>query len=106
MRGVLAKISPIVATQLMLAMSALLLVAFTPPSHGRMLLVTLGGQPVTRALVQSHRATPLKPGPLPGSWVVDGDYQSLSGLFSKGILVLAAPSAICGSSVSSEESSL
>jgi hypothetical protein len=105
MRGALARYSPIVAGQLVLAMSALLAVAFAPPARGRMLLVPLGGKAVTPELIQSHRATPLKPGPLPGSWVVDGEYQSLSGMLSNEILILAAPAAICASSVSSEGSS-
>jgi hypothetical protein len=105
MRGVALKISPIVAGQLMLAIVTLLLVAFTPPAQGRMLLLPLDGEPLTQDLIQSHRATPLRPGPLPGSWVVEGEYQSLSGLLAKGILVLAAPSAICVSSVSNEDSS-
>jgi hypothetical protein len=103
MRGVSIKYSPIVAGQLALALTALLLVAFTPPTQGRMLLVPLNGEAVTAAVVQSRHATPLKPGPR-GSWIVEGQRAALAGLFStEGIIVLAAPEAICGGPVSSEE---
>ena len=97
MQRVLAKVSPIVAAQLTLAMTALLLVAFAPPAQGRILLVPIDGEPIPAALVESHHATPLKPGPLDGSWVVEGQRDSLAGLFSsQGIIVLAAPEALCG----------
>ena len=105
MKWGLPRISPIVAGQAALAMSALMLAAFAPPAQGRMLLVPLDGQPVTQDMVRNLQATPLKPGPLPGSWVVDGQYQLLAGLFSKGIIVVAAPAAACVSSVSSEDHS-
>lgn len=105
MRGVHAKISPIVAGQLMLAMSALLLVAFAPPAQGRMLLVPLDGEPISKSAVESRHATLLKPGPLEGSWVVEGQRVALAGLLSsEGIIVLAAPDAICGGPVSNGES--
>jgi hypothetical protein len=97
MRWVLARFSPIVAGQLVLAMSALLVVAFAPPPQGRMLLVPLDGQPVSRATLDGLMATPLKPGPLPGSWVVEGDRRLLSGLWAQWGLVLAAPAALCSS---------
>ncbi len=48
MQLALGKTGPIVA-QLALAMLALLAVAFTPPAQGRMLLVPLDGEPVSRA---------------------------------------------------------
>src|SRR5262245_641112 len=82
--------------QVMLGALALLAVAFAPPAQGRMLLVPLNGQPVSVATVASHQATPLLPGPLPGSLVVEGDRGPLSDLLSQGVLVLAAPDAICG----------
>jgi len=98
MRGVIAKFSPIVAGQLTLAMAALLLVAFAPPAQGRMLLVPLNGEPISEAMVRDFHATPLKPGPLQGSWLVDGERASLAGLLSsKRIVVLAAPAALCAS---------
>jgi hypothetical protein len=104
MRRVLAKFSTIVAAQLTLAMTALLLVAFAPPAQGRMLLVPIDGKPIPAAMVEGHHATPLKPGPLEGSWIVEGQRDALAGLFaSEGIVVLAAPEAICGGTASSEE---
>ena len=47
MRWVSGKTGLIVA-QLALAILALLAVAFTPPAQGRMLLVPLDGQPISR----------------------------------------------------------
>lgn len=88
--------SGLIVVQLALAMLALLVVAFTPPAQGRMLLVPLDGQPVSKAAIAAAAATPLKAGPLPGSWVVDGERQRLSGLWAERVLVLAAPAALCG----------
>lgn len=103
MRGAFARFSPIVAGQLTLAILALLLVAFAPPAEGRMLLVPLGGDPVTETMIAARHATPLRPGPVPGSWVVDGNRAMLSELLmSKGIAVLAAPAALCGGPASNE----
>jgi len=86
----------LMAVQLGLGALALLAVAFAPPAQGRMLLVPLNGTPVSVATVNSLRATPLLAGPLPGSLVVEGDRGPLSALWSQGVLVLAAPAAICG----------
>jgi hypothetical protein len=96
MQLALGKIGPIVV-QLALAMLASVVVAFAPPAHGRMILVPLDGQPVSRVKVVALQASPLKPGPLPGSLVVDGDRKSLTGLWDQQILVLAAPAALCAS---------
>ena len=96
MRWVSGKTGLIVA-QLALAILALLAVAFTPPAQGRMLLVPLDGQPISRAAIEGLEATPLVAGPLPGSVVVDGDRQLLSALWAQYILVLAAPAALCAS---------
>lgn len=92
----LGKIGPVVV-QLVLAMLALAVVAFAPPARGRMLLVPLDGQPVSRAVIEAAAVTPLKSGPLPGSWVVEGDRERLSGLWRQRVMVLAAPAALCGS---------
>ena len=92
-----------VAGQLALAMTALLLVAFAPPAQGRMLLVPLNGDPINVATLRRHHATPLRPGPVPGSWVVDGQRAELTELISsQGIVLLAAPEAICGGPASNE----
>jgi hypothetical protein len=104
MRGMLPKFSPMVAAQLTLAVGAMLLVAFAPPAQGRMLLVPIDGEPIAAAMVESHHATPLKPGPLDGSWIVEGQRDALAGLFSsEGIIVLAAPEALCGGPVANAE---
>ena len=87
---------PIIA-QLAIAGLALLLAAFAPPAQGRMLLVPLDGRPVSGAIIYRLRATPLTAGPLPGSRVVEGQRRLLSGLWSRGVVVLAAPAAACAS---------
>lgn len=96
MQLALGKTGPI-AVQLALAMLALLAVAFTPPAQGRMLLVPLDGRPVSEAAIRDAQATPLARGPLPGSFVVDGNRHLLSGLWARRVLVLAAPAALCSS---------
>lgn len=94
----------LIAGQVVLAISALLMLAFTPPAQGRMLIVPLDGQPIPEAMVREWRATPLKPGPIEGSWVVEGERRSFSGLLmSHGIVVLAAPAAACVGSISDKE---
>jgi len=99
MQMALGKAGPI-AAQMALAILALVLIAFAPPPYGRMLLVPLDGQPVSSTAIHDLRATPLVAGPLPGSWVVEGDRRLLSGLWSKGVMVLAAPAAVCASPAS------
>ena len=96
MQLALGKSGPIVV-QLALAMLALTAVAFAPPAQGRMLLVPLDGRPVSREAIEDAAATPLKAGPLPGSWVVDGNRDRLSGLWGRNVVVLAAPAALCSS---------
>lgn len=102
MQLALANSAPIVA-QLALGALALLVVAFAPPVEGRMLLVRIDGEPISVAAIESLRATPLKPGPLKGSWVVEGRRSALVGRFtSDGMIVLAAPEALCGGRESNE----
>lgn len=96
MKLALGKSGPTVV-QLVLATLALTAVAFAPPAQGRMLLVPLDGQPVSRAAIAAAAATPLRAGPLPGSWVVEGDRDRLSGLWARKVMVLAAPAALCSS---------
>jgi len=102
MRAMFAKMNPMLIGQLTLGVSALLLVAFAPPAQGRMLLVPLDGEPIAMATIESAHALALKPGPVRGSWVVDGQRAALAGLMSEGIVVLAAPDAICGGMLSNE----
>lgn len=82
--------------QLMLGTLALLAVAFAPPAQGRMLLVPLDGEPVRVAALGGMSVTPLLAGPLPGSVVVEGERGPMLAWWSQGVLVLAAPEAICG----------
>ena len=96
MQLALGKTGPI-AVQLVLAVLAMVVVAFAPPIQGRMLLVPLDGRPVSLATIESLQATPLVPGPLPGSWIVEGNRELLSGLWAQRVLVLAAPAALCAS---------
>lgn len=97
-------ISSVVSFQLALAAVTSLVVAFAPPPQGRMLLVPLNGEPISKATVKDHHATPVKPEPLIGSWVVDGERETLAGLLSSnGIIVPAAPAAICGGPVPNRE---
>lgn len=104
MRRGLNRVSPIVAGQLVLGVTALLLVAFTPPAQGRMLLIPLSAKPISEAMVESHHAIPLKPGPVMGSLVADGRQAALAGMFSsRAIIVLAEPNAIGGGPVPTEE---
>ena len=87
----------LIGAQLALAVLAMLTVTLAPPEQGRMLLVPLDGKPVSKATIAGLMATPLKPGPLPGSWVVDGNRRLLSALWAQHVLVLAAPAALCSS---------
>jgi len=87
----------LIVVQLVLAMLAFAVVAFAPPAHGRMLLVPLDGRTVSRAAIEAASATPLRAGPLPGSWVVDGDREQLSSFRAQRVMVLAAPAALCSS---------
>ena len=96
MQLALRRIGPL-AIQLALTLLALAAVAFAPPAQGRMLLVPIDGRPVSEVTIAEMRATPLRRGPLPGSWVVDGERRRLAGLWAQHVLVLAAPAALCSS---------
>ena len=102
MRASFAKISPLMFGQLALGLTALMLVAFAPPAQGRMLLVPLDGEPIAMPTIEAAHALALRPGPIEGSWVVDGQRAALASLLSEGIIVLAAPDAICGGATSNE----
>jgi hypothetical protein len=59
--------------------------------------VPLSGRPVPPALLNNLTLRPLARGPLPGSVVVEGQGREIAGLLLRqGIVMLAAPSAICG----------
>ena len=80
-----------------LAVVALLALAFVPPAHGRTLLVPFSGEPISRSLLDRLMLTPMRPGPLRGSLLVEGKGRELAGtMLNQGILMLAAPAVICG----------
>ena len=84
------------AGQATLVALVLFVIAFAPPPHGRTLLVPVSGETISPALLGKLMLTPLSPGPLPGSVVVEGKGRELAKpLFDEGILMLAAPAAIC-----------
>ena len=88
------------AAQATLGLLALILVAFAPPAQGRMLIVPLDGHEIAGSEIVQLHATPLAAGPLPGSWIVAAERRSLAGLWSEGVVVVAAPDAICGGAAS------
>lgn len=88
--------------QLALGVMTLMAVALAPPPQGRMLIAPLDGQQIAGSALHRLHATPLAAGPLRGSWIVDGERRHLAGLWSKGIVVLAAPEAMCGGPASGE----
>jgi hypothetical protein len=87
------------ALQVMLMAVTLLVLAGYPPAHGKMILVPLraGAEHALIATAINGGATLVGTGPLPHSFVVDGDRAAIaSAMFARGILVLAAPPAGCG----------
>ena len=84
------------AAQGALAAAALLTLTLAPPAHGRTLLVPLNGIAVSQPLLDELMLSRLSPGPLPGSVVVEGRGHLLAAeLFDNGIIMLAAPAALC-----------
>ncbi|MFD1786869.1 hypothetical protein ACFSC3_04715 [Sphingomonas floccifaciens] len=73
-------------------------IAFWPPQRGAMLMIPLSGHAATAVDVAlAGHASLIGMGPLPGSMVVLGDRAMLGGpALDRGILLLAAPRAICG----------
>ena len=92
-----ARIGAGTAVQLMLAGSVLLIAAFAPPPHGRLLLLPLSGSHVDAGLLTRVGLAHVKAGPLPGSVIADGPGVQLAPtLLQQGVLMVAAPAAICG----------
>ena len=86
-----------------LAAVALLTLAFAPPVHGRTLLVPVSGNEVAPALLDQLGLTPVAGGPFAGSMLVEGIGRAHAGvLFDQGILMLAAPAALCSAPSPSE----
>ena len=83
--------------QLALVAMALGCAAFWPPSQGRMLLVPVVPDNHLLARAVDGGALLLGSGPIPGSFVVTGRHRLLAAaLRGKGVLILAAPPALCG----------
>ena len=103
MRWKFGKSGPGIIAQAALAMATLLVLAFAPPAHGRMLVAPIDGQPIADAMLFRARAVPLASGPLPGSRIVDGERGRLFRLLlSNGIITVAAPAPACVSPVDQE----
>jgi hypothetical protein len=84
---------------ILLALSAL---AFYPPAAGKMLLIPLTDTAAARIapLALAGGAALIASGPVHGSLIVSGERGRISSAFANtGILILAAPPAVCGGSV-------
>jgi hypothetical protein len=91
------------AAQAALAVVASLMVAFSPPEVGRTLLIPLDGQPISGAMLERSALMRFADGPLPGSVLVEGRGRILaSSLLGQGIVMLAAPAALCAASTSGQ----
>ena len=83
--------------QVALASLSLLVLTFSPGELGRTLLLPVNGAPIDRLVLKQLMLQPVAPGPLRGSLIVNGRGRSLAPvLFNKGIIMLAAPAAMCG----------
>ena len=91
--------SPALLVQLLAIAGLIGFVAAAPPVAGRMMLMPISvpaSQQMLRVAI-AHGASLVGPGPLPGSFVVEGDRaELLSALASRGVALLAAPAAGCG----------
>lgn len=88
--------------QIAVAIGAFTVLAFFPPSNGRMIIVSLGAADRDAALNTAllHGARLVGPGPLWGTFVIEGVRARLSGpLARKGTIVIAAPPAGCGQEI-------
>ncbi len=76
---------------------ALCALAFAPPVHGQTLLIPIDGTPIPTSTLEALLLTPLNNGPVAGSLVVEGKgREHAAGLLGQGIIMLAAPAALCG----------
>jgi hypothetical protein len=82
--------------QILLGAASLLILAFYPPAHGRMLLVPLNGVSVNEALTARLMLYRVGQGPLPGSVLVDGPgLMMAAALLREGVVPLGAPQVLC-----------
>lgn len=89
----------LIALQIVLVLSGLVLLALWPPASGRMLLVPVTAAArhglVTAAVGRGARL--VARGPIPGSMIVSGQRGLLMGaLVRHGILAMVAPAGGCG----------
>lgn len=84
--------------QLGLAAAIIVVIALWPPQRGAMLMIPLDGRLATAVdVAMAGGAALLATGPLPGSMIVIGDRAALDrSAIGHGILLLAAPRALCG----------
>ena len=84
------------AVQMALAAAGLMALAFAPPAHGRTLLVPISGGQIAPKMLDRLMLTPIARGPVSGSLVVEGIGRAHAGiLLDNGIIMLAAPAALC-----------
>lgn len=89
----------ILPLQLVLGVSAVVILALYPPAQGRMILVPVwpGASAHLAAHALDRGGVLVDGGPLPGSLVVSGDRSAIAPfMLAHGILVLAAPPSGCG----------
>lgn len=101
MRPALPSSAALVCLQIGMMLVMLLGLALYPPARGRMILlpVTADGAATMLAQATGTGALLVGRGPLPHSFVVEGDRAALAGLLLRhGVLLLAAPPAGCGAS--------
>jgi len=90
---------PIFWAQTGVALASLVGFAFAPPDHGRMLLLPLTDAAAAEvpSMALDRHALLVAPGPIRGSLVVIAERGGLErAALAKGILVLSAPSLLCG----------
>lgn len=86
-----------IAVQLLLTGSVLLVAAFAPPPHGRLLLLPISGAQVDARFLAEVGLAHVRVGPVRGSVIADGPGTALAPLLlQQGVLMVAAPAAICG----------
>lgn len=75
----------------------LVMLAFAPPTKGAYLLLAFDAHAQVARIAIDHDALLLGPGPVPGSLIVFGERSRLfMPAWRAGIVMLAAPSAVCG----------
>lgn len=92
----------LVALQCIAISAMLVALAFAPPVQGRMILVPLAPGSAQGMIARATQSGALLvgQGPLPGSFVVDGKSGALfASMLARGVLVITAPPASCGSGV-------